>query len=570
MATGNKYKKQSLLQAFLIVVALVLANVVLTYSFIRIDLTKEKRFTISNSTKKILKEIDDVVYFEIFLEGKLPADYRRLKVAISDLLDEYNARTDHYIEYTFEDVFENNDPKQANEVLKTLIEKGVVPRPIAEKKLDEVSQKVLLPAAIVHYKDREYVINFLPEKKALNENTAEVINKGIATLEFNLSNALQKLQQTRKKKVVFIQGHGELTSRYVGDLAVSLQQQQFDVVFMDLTHETGITRLVDAIVIAKPTNKFSEQDKFKIDQYIMNGGNVLWVLDAMYADLDSFGRANEFTSTAINLNLDDQLFSYGVRINKDLILDKQANPIPVFAQNGEAQNMYPWYFFPVLFPKPVHPVTKHLDPVMTEFVSSMDTIQNKGIKKTILLQTSNQSTAWKTPVLVRLSLAVNPPLPEQFNKSELNVGVLLEGRFKSIFKGRVPKSFIRVYEDSLKMKYRDTGVGSKMIVFSDGDMIKNRVDKQGRIQLLGSYRFNPNFLFANRDLMLNCIDYLTDNFGLIETRNKEFKIRPLDKQKAYDERLKWQAVNLGLPVLLILVFALVFNFVRKRKYEGKV
>jgi gliding motility-associatede transport system auxiliary component len=570
MAANNKFKKQSLLLAFLLLVALVLANIVLTYSFVRIDLTKEKRFTISKSTKKILKEIDDIVYFQIFLDGQLPADYRRLKVAIADLLDEYNTRTDRYIEYTFEDVFENNDAKQASDILKSLIEKGVVPRPIAEKKLDEVSQKVLLPAAIVHYKDREYVINFLQEKKALNENTPEVINKGIATLEFNLSNALQKLLETRKKKVVFIQGHGELSSRYVGDLAVSLQQQQFDVVFMDLTQETGINRLVDAIVIAKPVRKFSEQDKFKIDQYIMNGGNVLWLLDAMYADLDSFGRAPEFTSTDIDLNLDDQLFSYGVRINKDLILDKESNPIPVFAQNGQAQNMYPWYFFPVIFPKPIHPVTKHLDPVMTEFVSSMDTIKNKEVRKTILLQTSNQSTAWKNPVLVRLSLAVNPPLPEQFNKPNLNIGVLLEGKFKSIFKGRVPKSFIRVYEDSLKMKYRDTGIGSKMIIFSDGDMIKNRVDKQSRIQLLGSYRFNPNFLFANRDLMLNCIDYLTDNYGLIETRNKEFKIRPLDKQRVYQERLKWQALNLGLPVLIILIFALVFNFVRKRKYEGKV
>lgn len=570
MAALIKGNRSPLLFFGLVLAALAALNIISEYSFIRLDLTKEKRFTVSQPTKDLIKDLDDVVYFEIYLDGNLPADYRRLQVAITDMLDEYNAYSGEKIVYGFMDVFDNDDPKTTNQIIRSLTDKGLLPRPIAEQSMDEVSQKVLLPGALVHYKGKETIINFLPDKKELNEDAAVVVNKGISTLEYQLSSALRRLRQTRNRRVVFVQGQGEWANRNVGDLAVTLQKEEYEISFMDLTQKAGIDPLVDVAIIAGSRTPWSEKEKFKIDQYIMNGGKVLWVLDGMRASLDSLAGGTEFVSTDLNLNLDDQLFSYGVRLNKDLILDRQANRIPIFTGDGQSQNYFPWFFAPVVFAKTDHPVVKHLDPIMTMFPSSLDTIKVPGIKKTVLLQSSGRSTSWRSPVLVRLNLATNPPMEEQFNKPDLPLAVLLEGNFRSLFKGRVPQNFIRNYQDSLNMSYRESGVPTKMIIVSNAEMIKNEVDRSGRISLLGSYRFDPSYLFANRDFFMNCVDYLADDYGLIATRNKDFKIRPLNKPMLKQNLLKWQAVNILIPVLVILLFGAVYNFIRKRKYTGSV
>lgn len=573
MDRNRSFKKRSLLQLFLVLALVVLVNLVASYSFYRIDLTSEGRYTITDATVQLLDQLDDVVYVEIYLAGDMPAEYRRLQVAIEDMLQEYSAYADAPVEWRFTNVFEEAEtPKQAEEFVKTLTEKGIQPRSIAQQQADEVSQKVLLPSAMVFYKNKEVAVNFMPAQKELRENTANVINKSISTLEYKLSNALVQLLTVEQKLVSFIQGHGELSPLQMGDFAVALQQNGYKVDFVDLPKAVGIQPTTDAVVIAKPRSTFSEADKFKIDQYIMQGGNVLWLVESLKADLDSLlGGSPSFVAIDYNLNLEDQLFQYGVRINKDLLLDREANPIPVFSEGGKNRNFYPWPFYPVLFPEGNHPVVKHLDPVMLRFASTMDTIDVPGVKKTILLTSSPQATAWKVPVMVRLEVAVNPPLPEQFNASDLPVGVLLEGRFKSLYTNRIPKDFLQVYRDSLGMTFRSESTGSpKQIIISDGDVIRNPVSQDGRIAPLGTYRFNRSFLFANRDLLLNAIDYMTDQYGIVAARNKDFKIRPLQPSALQKNRWRWQVANIALPVMVLLLFAGVYNFIRKKKYEGKV
>lgn len=570
MTKSKQNRRKSIVSLLIAAGILVLANILFVNYFLRIDLTHEKRFTVSKSTKRLLKDMDDMVFLQIFLDGELPADYKRLQNSVKEILDEYRTYSGQQVEYIFIDPFEGDSEEEKEQFVKSLIEQGLDIRQIAESSADQVSRKSVIPGALVSYHNKQVSVNFLAEQKELGELIPDVINKGISMLEYNLSNAIWKLQQTSKNKVVFIQGHGELAPRQVADFAVALQMQYYDVNFMDLTKEVGIPSNIDVAIIAKPTLEFKESEKFKIDQFIMHGGKVIWLIDPLVAELDSImAGKSSFVANERNLNLDDQLFEYGVRVNKELILDMEANRIPLYPSNSMQPVFYPWYFFPVIFPESDHPAVKHLDPIMVRFASTIDTLYKPESKNTVLLHSSRMSTAWKSPVLVRLSLATSEaPLPEQFNKSLLPLAVLVEGKFNSVFRTRVPKEFVQLYRDSLGLEYLDKSEHTSMIIISDGDLIRNDIGSGGNPYPLGYYRYNPNFLFSNKDFLLNCVDYLTDNYGLIATRSKEFKIRPLDKVRVKDEKVKWQLINLGVPVLFILLFAGVFQFYRKRKYAA--
>ncbi len=566
----NRQKKTAWTRLMILVVALIGVNVLIQGVYWRIDLTGDKRFTISKPSRKLLKKLDDKVYFRIFLTGELPAEYRRLKVAIGDMLDEYAAFSGHRVLYEFYNPFDLDDEKAVQAELKSITRSGVIPRPIARTEMGELTQKVIIPGAIVSYKGREIPLNFLPPSKALTENDVEVVNSAISTLEYKMSSAIARLMATRKKKVLFTEGHGELPRANIADMGITLQEAQYDVSFINLREVVGIPPLTDLIIVAKPTEPFSEKDKFKIDQYIMNGGKVLWLVDGMKAGLDSLADKEEFLAMDLPLNLEDQLFQYGVRINKDLLLDKRCNPLPLFSQNGKIKNYYPWYFFPIVFSNSRHPVVKHLDPVMMRFASTMDTIEVPEVKKTVLLASSNESTAWKTPVLVRLALARTPPLDEQFRSRDLPVAVLLEGRFKSLYENRIPEKTLRIYRDSLGRDFKPRSAENKMIIVSDGDVIRNDYTSKGKIIPLNQYRFNPKAYFGNRDFLMNCVDYLTDEFGLIETRSKDFKVHPLNTEVLRKSLWRWQLLVLAIPLILLLIFASVYTLIRKKKYTGSL
>lgn len=545
------------------ILGLIIINLVFSKTFYRFDFTKEKRFTISKATKELLRSLQDNVYFTIFLKGDLPAEYRKLQKAITEMLDEYNSYSGNRIEYDLVDPFDQPNDSLRDVFMLELRQSGIQGRQIAEQSLEESSRKIIFPGARVFYGDRRVPLNFLPNTSG--ESVEQAVNSAIAVLEYNLSNTIRKLTEAHPKRVMFIRGHDEFAPIQVMDMGIALREQQYQVEFMDLPNHYFIPTDVDLIVIAGPRLPFEEKDKFKIDQYVMNGGKALWLIDPIHASLDSLlppSKEMEVTYD-YDLNLEDQLFTYGVRVNRDLIEDQDCNPIPL------GEEFRPWYLYPVYLPKGDHPVNKHLDRVMGMFSSSIDTIKTPGVKKTILLSSSEKSRLAFHPVNINLGLTQLPD--ELFNKKRIPVAALLEGEFNSVFRNRVSDQFItKTYRDSLGLEFRDKSVPTKMIVIGDADMIRNEVVWTGEAYQhipLGRYRWLPGYVFANKDFILNCIDYLTDNHGLITTRNKEFKIRPLDREKVTENKFNWQMLNLLLPIVLVLVFGGVFTAVRRYRFS---
>jgi len=389
----------------------------------------------------------------------------------------------------------------------------------------------------------------------------EALNNSVELLEYKLAYAIKNSTTSGKYKIGFIEGHGELSEAEVADISTHLSNF-YQVDRIDLPAQIKISRTYKAIIIAKPRKEFSEKDKFKIDQYIMYGGKVLWLVETLNAEMDSLQKNQLFVTIPYPLNLEDQLFKYGVRINQNLIQDLQCNPIPVVINENQTE-MFEWHYFPVVISNNKHPIVNNLDAVMCKFANGIDTVRAKNIKKTILLTSSKYSRVLFSPV--RVHLTKHKPPPTQFNKPYQPIAVLLEGEFESVFKRRLKFQTLQML-DSLKMDFKEKSVPTKMIVISDGDVIKNDVSRNNQIYPLGYYKFTRQ-TFANKDLILNCIEYLCDEEGLIEARSKEIKLRLLDKIKIREEKLKWQLINIFIPVILIAIFGLGYNFVRKRKYN---
>jgi ABC-2 type transport system permease protein len=375
----------------------------------------------------------------------------------------------------------------------------------------------------------------------------------------------------RKPRVAFLTGNGELQPIEMLDYARTLTENLYELKSVNLQENYRITPVdFDAIIIAKPTIKFEEKDKFKIDQYVMNGGKVIWLIDEVWADMDSLRNQQQmFMAYTQDLNLDDMLFNYGARINGDLIQDAQNdNPIPLVVGNlgnSPQTQLFPWMYFPVFISGSEHPIVRNLDPVSGFFANTIDTIRNPGIKKTILLTTSAYSRALLAPTRVHLGIIREQPDPSKFKQPNLATAVLLEGKFKSVFKGRIASSYLEIGDTVKELKYKEESAANKMIVISDGDVIRNELQAGGGIWPLGYYNITGQ-TFANKDFLLNAMEYLVDDSRLIESRGKDIKVRKLDMIKVKDEATKWRIINIGMPLLLIILFGITYNAIRRWRY----
>jgi ABC-2 type transport system permease protein len=422
-------------------------------------------------------------------------------------------------------------------------------------------QQIVIPGAIVTYRGREQAFQLLQSSTVAN-SADEVLNNSVMNLEFQLVNNIKKVTQTQRPSIAFIFGQGELDTFRTGDIIKTLRNY-YDVSFVNL----GATAPEDlfkfkALVIAKPTSAFKEGEKFNLDQYVMNGGRILWMIDNLNADMDSLGESQMMITSTYNLNLDDQLFSYGARINNDLIQDVQCAPIPVITGNVGAspqQELFPWLFFPIFISNTTHPVAKSLDGVRSEFASSIDTIDVKGITKTALLQSSKYSKILNAPVRVALQMLSIEPNPQQFIKKNLITAVALEGKFTSVFKNRL-------ISNDPKVKFLEESKPTRMIVVSDGDIIKNYFSKRdSAIYPLGFDRFTKRN-FSNSIFVQNAIDWLADDYNLISARSKEVKLRLLDTERIKKEKFRWQVFNIVVPNIIIVLIGIVLYYQRKRKY----
>lgn len=549
----------------IVILGLIAINIIASFLYFRIDLTSEKRYSLSPATKNILKNLDDYVYFQVFLDGNLSPSYKRLQKTIIETLDEFKAYNKRLIKYDLIDPAKGKDEATLRNYLKELEYRGLVPSIDYEISETGTSENVVWPCAIVTYKGRELPINFIysniPGSKEL------LINDAIENTEYKLIDGIHRITLKEKSKIAFIKGHGELDALEINDLALALQDY-YIVNQITINHQLKALDEFKAIIIAAPDSTFDEMDKFIIDQYIMKGGRVLWLIDGALADMDSLQSKPDILAIPNDINLDDMLFNYGARVNKDLVMDYHSAQIPV--KTGQVGNqpqfsLFNWYFFPTVANIKGHPIVRNINDIKFEFASSIDTIAKPGIRKTILLSSGNYSRLLNTPSIISLNFLRIKADRTFFNRSNIPMAVLLEGSFTSLYKDRIPDTIAKDPD----IRFTEISKPNKMIIVGDGDVAKNQVAfRQGKYvpYPLGYDRYT-GIMYGNREFLLNCVNYLLDEADIISIRNRDINIRLLDKRKVEINLAVIRTINIVLPILLVCVAGVIIYFFRKRTYR---
>lgn len=539
---------------------LLLFNLWIANHFFRIDLTEDKRYTLQPATKNLLRSIDQPLSIEILIDGELPAGFERLKRSVVETIEEFNIYTDQEIAYFFTDPSDAEDAQKRNENFQYLMQQGFEPTRVFDNEDGQQIQKVIFPYVIVRYNQRAAGVRILKGTQGIGPQ--EQLNQSIEGIEFELAVGIQRLANINRKRVGIVKGHQELDSL---DIAGFLGEmvQYFDLEYTQLQAPQAL-RDYDALVIAGPKTAYSPADKYVLDQYIMHGGNALFLVNALSADMSRAGGLGTI-ATPVNHGLDDLLFRYGLRLNQNLIQDIQNfGRYPVVLDDAENIINLPWPFFASINQFNEHPITKNLDAVYGRFFGTIDTVRADGIRKTPLMATSPYTRVLAPPVRVAFEDYANQPDLAAFQHGSENIAYLLEGSFTSLYKNRIlPDSIDKTY-------FLDRSLPTKIVVVSDGDLSRNEKNlRTGAPYELG---FNPfteqgeKLKYANRDFLFNALAYMTDENGLITSRAKEITLRPLDRVKIQEGRLYWQLLNMLAPLLLIFIYGLGRAYLRKRKF----
>ncbi|HQB48115.1 MAG TPA: gliding motility-associated ABC transporter substrate-binding protein GldG [Bacteroidales bacterium] len=576
--TKRNMKRVSLIKIIPGLLIIVLINIIGTYLYFRLDLTAEKRYTLSPATKKLLGNVDDLVFFRIFLYGDYPAGFKRLERETRDMLNEFRAYNKN-IEFKFVNPSESQDGQEREKIFRQLMEKGLEPTDLQVRTKEGTSQKIIFPGALVSFQGREVPLSLLTSRRGTPPD--EILNNSIENLEFVLADAIRRLVSKNRPRIAFIEGHGELNNHETADARVALNEYYVaERVILDgklnaLTDRvssdsasTIVRNKYEAIIIAKPDSAFSEKDKFIIDQYIMRGGKVFWLIDPVQASMDSLQLSNQTMGLSRELNLTDMFFKYGFRINNELVMDLSALSIPV--KTGQIGNepkfdFFPWHFFPIITPQINDHIVRNLNAIKTEFVSTIDFVQSeKLLKKDVLLHSSKYSRTVRTPLVITLDILGQKVDERLYNKEYLPIAVKIEGEFESLYKNRIPAE---ISEDK-DIDFRETSKSTKMVIVADGDVIRNQLQfSQGNyIPLPLGYDRYTGQQFGNKDFVLNVMNYLTEDSSLISIRSRELKLRLLDKTRAEAHRIFWQLFNIGVPIILVLIFGIIQVTIRKNIY----
>lgn len=558
-------RTKSLLNLALIIGIAVFLNVLGGLFYAYFDLTEEGRFTLTEPTIDLVENLDNPVYFNVLLEGDFPAGFKRLQRGTREMLEDLRGYSG-YIEYTFTDPSAGT-VEEINANRQRLAEQGITPVNLRVNTADGVKQKLIYPYVIINRGNQSRVINLLePESELPPEVT---LNNSISLLEYKFANALQQLQRSGKPIIAYLSGHGELSELQTRDLTSALRGN-FEVGYFSMDSTAAVPTAIDMLIVAKPTQAFSEKDKFKLDQYVMNGGKMLWMVDRMGINLDSLRGVPYFVPQDYPLNIEDLLYKYGFRVEPNLLADRQCSKIPLVVGQQGGQNQYDlfdWYYHPVITPPAVnpHPVVKSIGGVNLHFPSTIDTIKTKTpLKKTVLLTSSGFSKTQYSPVRVSYDILRYEPEPSWFNKKNMPVAVMAEGVFPSNYANRVSEEMTATLQE-IGTPFRAESVENKIVVISDGDIAKNLITADGSYQPLGFNQFNER-TYANKDFLVNTVEYMFDNGGIIQARDKDIKLRLMDRAKIEQTRGLWQFINIVLPLLFLGIFAIIFNFLRRRKY----
>ena len=550
------------------VIAVVAVALILSIYYYRFDLTEEKRYTLSDYTTETLQDLDEEIHVKVYLDGELNIPFYKMQQRLKETLEEFTVYGRKNFTWELINPFEGNDSKATDKLLNELVEKGLRPTNIlAKDKEGGTSEKLIMPGALLSYRELELPVNLL--KNNPGATAEENINSSLEAFEFELMRAVTALVADSTEKVAFIEGHGEFNEYQTGDISTELGWS-FQVDRGKIDGKPGILDQYKAVIIAGPTSPFNEKDKFVLDQYVMQGGRVLWFLDMVGASLDSIREGNASLAMIRSLNIEDLLFRYGVRINPVLVQDIQCSTIPVnVALIGNTPDFRPapWLYSPLLTAPAASPITRDLNMIRAEFAGTIDTIEaRKGIKKRALLSTSQYSKEVAAPLIISLDEVRNTPRQQDFNRSFLPVAVLLEGSFESAFRNRMVNE---LFPDTL-LQLIESGKSSSMLVVADADMIRNdiRPTPQGvLITPLGYDRYTGQ-TYGNKEFIINAVQFMTGHQGLIKLRSREIAIRLLDKPRLQNERRKWVIINVIAPILLVLIAGLLYNWFRKRKYSG--
>ena len=584
MENKRKNLKKNQIVSFLVTIAIVvLLNVIGSYVFTRFDLTSEKRYTLSPTTKEILKNLDDYVYFRVYLEGNdLPAEYKKMRRETKEMLDEFRAYS-KFIDYEFINPGEGDNDAEIKDKYTQLYQSGLDYTKWQDVGSDgSAKQLIIWPGALVSYRNNtEIAVNLLHETQN-GQPDEYAVNASIENLEFYLIDAVRKVTRLERPKIAFIEGHGELSNEELGSIAQTLAKNydvkrqaiegKIDALLhrtQDTTRDVKVYPTYDAIVIAKPTEPFDEKDKFLIDQYIMHGGKVLWLVEPVYATMDSLQNQESTIGLEQDLNLDDMLFRYGVRLNRDLLLGLNCAQIAVrtggMVGNQPQYTRFNWYYFPLLQAASDHPMVRNMNGIKADFVSSIDaTSSADGIEQIPLLKTTGYTKVSGTPVFISLAMLRQAPDQRLFNlKDGKNVAYLLKGSFTSLYANRIPQEIV----DDQATDFLEESEPTAMIVVADGDIIRNQFDIRTHKPLPLGFDQYTGITYTNKEFIENAISYLVDGENMIDIRSRKLTIRLLDTKKVSKERVKWQVINTVIPIALIIVFGFVLAFVRKKKYS---
>ena len=549
---------------------LVLINFAASYFNLRADLTAEKRYTLSSSTKKLLQGLDEQVNITVFLDGDMPKDFKKLRNSTAALLQEFKESGKSRIKYIFEKPGTGLADTAKSLFLDSIAGLGIKPYTIEAqvKEGEGTEQRQVVPGALLSYKGRVTAVDLLSGQSSALDETS--INRVEATLEYKFASAIHKIITDSVPVIGYLLGNGEVFSDRIKDLIDNNLRKKYGFAFLPIDSVPAIPPVFNAILITKPTQKFTDEQKLKLDQYAMQGGKIMWMIDNLYAEMDSLQRTqNEFIAFDRGLNLEDLLFKYGVRINQDLVQDLNCDKIPsvVGDVGGKPQiQLLPWPYFPLLSSNTNNPISKNIDYVLSQFPNSIDTVKADNIKKTYLLTTSEASRILNTPAKVSWNSIQNEEDMKTFNKGYVPVAVLLEGKFSSLYTNRVSESIKQSLALAQQPFRAQNTTGNKMIVVSDGDIALNFVTQNEGALPMGVNPYTKS-KYANSEFVMNCIEYLVDNSGILETRNKDITLRLLDKKKLDTEKFKWQLINVLSPLLLVILFGSLYQFMRKRKYS---
>lgn len=561
---------------------LFVVNYLASVIYARIDLTKEKRYTLSSATRKLVAALDDKVQIDVFLKGDFPSGFRKLAGTTKEFLGLLKDRNGSKIRFRF---ISPTETIPGGDVMygDSLVKMGAIPINLTVQKKEGQSSNIIFPVAVISYKGKQELVNLYPG--ASSHISQEEINSAEALMEYQFVKALDKITQDKKPTILYATGNGEPTDFRTINLEQTLVRDYrfgpYDIAAHPIPGEA------DVVMIVKPALQFTEDEKLKLDQFVMRGGKLLCFIDNLIAEQDSLSMKPETIAYDRNLNLTDLFFRYGLRINTDLVMDLQCDVLP-FVVGGTAENpqmeFLPWNYYPLLI-SGNNKLTKGLGYVSSRFANSIDTIAVKGVRKEPLLVTSSNSRIISTPARISLNENKTTPEDEKFRRNAIPVAMLLEGKFTSLFRNKLTAAD----EDSLKARgetFRETSGENKMIVAADGDIVFNDfVPGEGPsappqpIQMgwnrytYTEYQKQSDYakLFvpvSNREFLLNSLEYLTSNPAISETRNKDIVLRLLDTKKVKSGKNTWQLINIALPVLLVILFGWFYQEIRKRKYAA--